>query len=150
VDTEQKIRIIDARSTGGKMPFKQQKKAAGYVPVEHAGLLRLKLREAGYEEHTGPSVSRHGEVGTFRKTYRSGGGLRQNHVQVVGRGRKLAMYAHTEPHTDRPIDHAFSALFDAASFSGGSRMLRNDLEASGYELRSFAEAKPSPRRTRRR
>lgn len=131
------------------MPFKQQKKAAGYVPAEHAGLLRLKLRDAGYEEHTGPSVERDGEIATFRKTYRSGQALKQNHVQVVGRGKKLAMYAHTEPHTDRFIDHAFSALFDEASFSGGSRMLRNDLTASGYKLRSFAEAKPSPRRARR-
>jgi hypothetical protein len=132
------------------MPFKQQKKAAGYVPVEHAGLLGVKLRDAGYEEHTGPSVSRDGELGTYRKTYRSGGALRQNHVQVVKRGSKLAMYAHTEPHTERPIDHAFSALFDAASFSGGSRMLRNDLAASGYKLRSFVEATPSPRQARRR
>jgi hypothetical protein len=132
------------------MPFKQQKKAAGYVPIEHVGLLGVKLRDAGYEEHTGPSVSRDGEVGTFRKTYRSGGALRQNHVQVVARGRKLAMYAHTEPHTDRLVDHALSAVFDAASFSGGSRMLRNDLAAFGYELRSFAEAKPSPLRGRRR
>lgn len=97
------------------MPFKQQKKAAGYVPVEHVGLLRLKLRKAGYEEHTGPAVSREGEVATFRKTYRSGQQLKQNHVQVVGRGAKLAMYAHTEPHTDRLIDHAFSALFDEAT-----------------------------------
>jgi hypothetical protein len=132
------------------MPFKQQKKAAGYLPVDHEGLLAVKLRDAGYEEHTGPSVSRDGEVGTYRKTYRSGGALRQNHVQVVRRGKKLAMYAHTEPHTDRPIDHAVSALFDEASFSGGSRMLRNDLAASGYKLRSFAEAKPSMRRGRRR
>jgi hypothetical protein len=132
------------------MPFKQQKKAAGYVPVEHVGLLGVKLRDAGYEEHTGPSVSRDGEVATFRKSYRSGGALRQNHVQVVQRGSKFAMYAHTEPHTDRLLDHAVSAIFDDASFSGGSRMLRNDLTASGYTLRSFAEAKPSPRRARRK
>jgi len=60
------------------------------------------------------------------------------------------MYAHTEPHTDRFVDHAASAIFDDASFSGGSKMLRNDLADSGYELRPFAEAKPSPRRVRRR
>jgi hypothetical protein len=130
------------------MPFKQQKKATGYAPIEHAGLLELKLRDAGYEVHTGPSVTRDREVATYRKTYRSGGTLRQNHVQVVRRGSKLAMYAHTEPHTDRFVDHAVSALFDEASFSGGSRMLRSDLAISGYELRSFAEAKPSPRRGR--
>jgi hypothetical protein len=130
------------------MPFKQQKKAAGYAPVEHAGLVELKLRDAGYEVHTGPSVTRDREVATYRKTYRSGGALRQNHVQVVQRGSKLAMYAHTEPHTDRLLDHAVSAVFDDASFSGGSKMLRNDLAASGYELRPFAEAKPSPGRGR--
>jgi hypothetical protein len=132
------------------MPFKQQKTAAGYLPVEHAGLLRLKLRDAGYEEHKGPSVTRDGEIATFRKAYRSGQALRQNHVQIVARGKKLAVYAHTEPHTDRLIDHALSAIFDAASFSGGSRMLRNDLVASGYELRPFVEAKASPRRGHRR
>ena len=132
------------------MPFKQQKKAAGYAPVEHAGLVELKLRDAGYEVHTGPSVTRDREVATYRKTYRSGGALRQNHVQVVERGSKLAMYAHTEPHTDRFVDHAVSALLDEASFSGGSRMLRNDLATSGYELRSFTEAKPSRRGARRK
>jgi hypothetical protein len=132
------------------MPFKQQKKAAGYFPVEHQGLLRLKLRHAGYEEHPGPFVSRDGEVGTFRKTYRSGGMLRQNHVQVVTRGTKLAVYAHTEPHTERWVDHALSAISDGHSFSGGSRMVRHDLAASGYELRSFSDAKPAARRARRR
>lgn len=76
--------------------------------------------------------------------------LRQNHVQVVERGKQLAVYAHTEPHTDRLVAHALSAIFDAASFSGGSRMVRNDLVASGYELRSFGEAKPSSRRARRK
>ena len=72
------------------MPFKQQKSPAGYASVERAGLVRLKLRQAGYEEHPGPFVERDNEIATFRKTYRSAEGLRQNHVQIVARGRRVA------------------------------------------------------------
>lgn len=67
--------------------------------------------------------------------------MRQNHVQVVERKGVFAVFAHTEPHTVHFIAHAISALDDRASFSGGSKMLRNDLAEVGYELMSYAEAR---------
>lgn len=128
--------------------FKQQRQAAGYVNEEQLGLLKLKLRQAGYEDHDGLRVSRSGEVATFRRTFRAASGVRQNHVQVVDRGGVFAVYAHTEPHTARLIAHAVSALGDGASFSGGSKMLRNDLVDAGYQLLSHAEARAKARRKR--
>lgn len=125
--------------------FKQQIKAVGYVSARQLGLLKLKLAHAGYEPHTGLRVSRDGEVATFRRTFRGANGLRQNHVQVVDRGDTFAVYAHTEPHTARLIAHTVSALGDGASFSGGSKMLRGDLAAVGYELESHAAARAKRR-----
>jgi hypothetical protein len=43
---------------------KQPKTDVGYLPVEHAGMLRLKLRDARYGEHTGPSVTRDRQAGS--------------------------------------------------------------------------------------
>lgn len=126
--------------------FKQQQRPAGYVNDEQFGQLKLKLRQAGYEDHDGLRVSRSGEVAAFRRTFHAVGGVRQNHVQIVDRGVIFAIYAHTEPHTARLIAHAISALGDGASFSGGSKMLRNDLADAGYRLLSHAEARASARR----
>jgi hypothetical protein len=131
------------------MPFKEQKRAVGYVPVYKAGLLRTKLRDAGYKRHGGPAFKRVGEVATFRKAFTSEDGLRQNHVQIVIRGSTAAVYAHTEPHTDRLIAHGVSAMLSGASFSGGSRMLRSDLAAVGYDLSSFSQARNQAKRPRR-
>lgn len=128
--------------------FKQQSKAAGYIPRQQLGLLKLKLQQAGYEDHDGPKYRRDGELLAFRATFDGSDGLRQNHVQVVDRGEVLAVYAHTEPHTERFIEHAISALHDKASFSGGSKMLRNDLKAVGLNLRTHAEAHLDSRRRR--
>ncbi|MCW5807584.1 MAG: hypothetical protein KIT31_34835, partial [Deltaproteobacteria bacterium] len=96
---------------------------------------KLKLQQAGYGEHDGPKVRRDGEVLTARAVFDGRDGLRQNHVQVVARGTVFAVYAHTEPHTVRLFDHAISALNDDASFAGGSKMLRHDLEAVGVQAR---------------
>ena len=126
--------------------FKQQRKAVGYVPGHQLGLLKVKLRDAGYEVHDGPKFQRDGEVAAFRATFQGRDGRRQNHVQVVERGSVLALYAHTEPHTDRFIDHALSALGDEANFPGGSKMLKNDLQAAGFRLKSFSAAQESVRR----
>jgi len=125
------------------MPFKQQKTAAGYVPHQQLGLLVLKLRQARYETHDGPAVTRAGEIVTLRKTF--DGGRRQNHVQLVRRGDTIAVYAHTEPHTDDFIGHAISALWNGASFAGGTRMLLNDLARVGFSLSRHAEARGSAR-----
>ncbi len=127
------------------MPFKQQRTAVGYVPSQQLGLLKVKLRQAGYDGHDGPSVAREGEVATMRKVFRSPQGMRQNHVQLVDRGKTIAVYAHTEPHTDRFLAHAASAIFDEASFSGGSRMLNNDLSDVGFSLLDFPKARRSAR-----
>jgi hypothetical protein len=120
--------------------FKQQRKAAGYVPYHQLGLLKLKLSQAGYENHDGPKVRRDGEVLAARATFDGRDGVRQNHVQVVDRGTVFAVYAHTEPHTARLLDHAISALNDGASFAGGSKMLRNDLAAVGFSLMTYGDA----------
>lgn len=120
--------------------FKQQRKAAGYIPRHQLGLLKFKLTEAGYQTHDGLRVRRDGEVFAARAVFEGRDGVRQNHVQVVERGNVYAVYAHTEPHTARLFDHSISALMDQASFSGGSRMLRNDLHAVGFRLLSHAEA----------
>jgi hypothetical protein len=126
--------------------FKEQRKAAGYFPHHQLGLFKLKLTHAGYESHDGPKVRRNGEVLTARATFQGRGGLRQNHVQVVDRGTVFAVYAHTEPHTDRLLAHAISALNDEASFSAGSKMLRNDLDSVGFRLASFSDACEAARR----
>jgi hypothetical protein len=120
--------------------FKQQSKAAGYLPYQAFNTLAVALRRAGYEGHTGPKVQRDREVAAFRKTFESARGLRQNHVQIAENNNTLAIYAHTEPHTDELVDHAISAIFDGASFQGGSKMLKNDLAAEGVELMSHAAA----------
>lgn len=125
------------------MPFKEQMRAVGYVPHQRLGLLIVKLGQVGYEKHDGPRTTRDREVATLRKGFPGSDGWRQNHVQVVQRGRTCAVYAHTEPHTGRFLDHAASALLDEASFSGGSRMLRNDLASIGFRLMSFEEAQDS-------
>ena len=118
--------------------FKQQRKPAGYFPRQQLGLFKLKMREVGYQDHDGMRVRRDGEVLALRATFDGRDGLRQNHIQVVDRGDVLAVYAHTEPHTDRLIDHAISAVNDDASFSGGSKMLRNALGAAGFSLKRTA------------
>lgn len=128
--------------------LKQQRKAAGYVPGSQLGLLKVKLEQAGYEVHDGPRYRRNGEVLTLRAAFEGRDGLRQNHVQVVDRHGVYAVYAHTEPHTQRFIAHALSAANDEASFSGGSRMLRNDLESVGFRLRTHAEARAGSNRRR--
>lgn len=121
--------------------LKQQRKATLYVPRQQLGLFRLKLQQAGYEGHDGPKSRRGGEVLALRAAFVGQDGLRQNHVQVVDRGDVLAVYAHTEPHTARLFDHALSAVTDRASFSGGSRMLRNDLRAVGFSAKTYAQAR---------
>lgn len=128
--------------------FKQQRQAVGYVPKHQLGLLKLKLAQAGYEPHSGPRASRAREVATYRVAFNGADGLRQNHVQVVDRGKVLAVYAHTEPHTKRFVAHALVALGDEASFAGGSRMLRNNLNAIGYCLASYADALDAHRQRR--
>jgi len=120
--------------------FKQQRKATGYIPHHQLDRFSRKLEQAGYENHDGPRVRRDGEVLAARAAFDGRDGLRQNHVQVVDRGTVFAVYAHTEPHTVRLIDHAISALNDEASFAGGSRMLRNDLAAVGFRLMTYSEA----------
>ncbi len=126
--------------------FKEQGKAVGYIPRHQFGLLKLKLEQAGYEYHDGPRTSRDNEVATFRNAFDSASGLRQNHVQIVDRGSVFAIYAHTEPHTERWWAHTVSAIGDGASFSGGSRMLGNDLASGGYYLMSYADAIEASRR----
>jgi hypothetical protein len=66
--------------------FKQQRKAAGYFPRHLLGLFKLKLAQAGYEDHVGPRTRRDGEVLTFRAVFAGRDGLRQNHVQIVDLG----------------------------------------------------------------
>ena len=126
--------------------FKQQHQAVGSVPDHQFGLLKLKLAAAGYEEHDGPRMSREGEVATYRLAFNGADGLRQNHVQIVKRGSVLAIYAHTEPHTQRLVAHAISAVGNGASFSGGSRMLTNALSSVGYRLVPYADAIASAKR----
>ncbi len=130
------------------MPFAQQKKAVGYLPRKQLGLLTVKLRQAGYEIHDGPAVERDGEVAALRKVFQSRDGLRQNHVQVVARANVIAVYAHTEPHTARFLAHAVSAIFDEASFAGGSKMLGNDLAGVGFELMTHSDAVAAAARSR--
>lgn len=126
--------------------FKEQRKAAGYFPRHLFRLFELKVAQAGYEEHHGPRTNRDGEVLAVRAVFNGRDGLRQNHVQVVDRGNVFAVYAHTEPHTDRLIAHAISAINDDASFAGGSKMLRNDLAAVGFRLTTYSIACDAARR----
>jgi hypothetical protein len=98
--------------------FKQQRKAAGYIPCQQLGLFKLKMQAAGYEAYEGMKVRRDREVLALRATFEGRGGLRQNHVQVVDRGDVLAVYAHTEPHTLRLLDHAMSAIADEVRMAG--------------------------------
>lgn len=129
--------------------FKQQKKAAGYIPRQQLNLVRVALRRLDYEEHPGPAVTRDGEVITLRRSFSTPKGWRQNHVQIVERGNSLAVYAHTEPHTDAFVDHAISAVFDGASFAGGSKMVRADLAKVGIPLSGRSDAAASGRRAKR-
>lgn len=128
--------------------FKQQRKAVGYLSEKGFRLFSLKLQKVGYERHEGLRVSREGEVAAFRRAFLGADGLRQNHVQIVEREGVFAVYAHTEPHTVRLLDHTISALDDRASFSGGSKMLRNDLEVVGCELLTYAEVLAENRRNK--
>ena len=122
--------------------FRQQHKAAGYFPRHLFTLFKLKLAQAGYEDHYGPKVRRDGEVLAVRAVFDGRDGVRQNHVQVVVRRTVFAVYAHTA----RLLDHAISALNNDASFAGGSRMLRNDLATVGFRLMTYSNACESTRR----
>ena len=80
-------------------------------------LVRLEL-------HDGPRTTRDGEVQAWVGSIRGG---RQIHVQEVRRrDGSIAVFAHTEPE-GYGLDHLVAAVLDRASFSGGAKVLLNDL-----------------------
>jgi hypothetical protein len=119
--------------------FKQGRSPAVVVPPRAFEALIRALIKSGYEKN-GQSLKRKNEAVSLKKSFHVGRGSaresRQNHIQVVIRGGMVCVYAHTEPDTDRTIMHTLAGLFDLASFSAGSRMLKRDLERSGFLLTS--------------
>jgi hypothetical protein len=112
------------------MPFKQGVHPCLVLDWSQAETLHRDLRSTGY----GPNpwgVPRHGEVQAWVKPIGRG---RQVHVQEELRGTELRVFAHTEPEMVRFLKHATSAWFDEASYSGGARVLLNDLRFCGWRV----------------
>lgn len=113
------------------MPFKQGKRPTVTIDAEEHRAFRKDLERAGYRPHAKPRVARDGEIGAWVVPIAGG---RQVHVQEVRRGDgDVDVYAHTEPAGVGP-KHAVSAVADRASFSGGARVLREDLRRAGWEF----------------
>jgi hypothetical protein len=112
------------------MPFKQGVEPCVVVDRRHLRKFRGVLLSSDYKPHTGLKYRRDGEVQAWIRPIGRG---RQVHVQEVrGRGGEIEVYAHTEPAT--AVEHAFSAILDGASFSGGAKALLNDLRDKGCDL----------------
>lgn len=85
----------------------------------------------GYRLHGGPRTTRDGEIQAWVAPIGRG---RQVHVQEVRqRDGTIAVYAHTEPE-GCGLNHLISAVLDQASFSGGARVLLNDLRSRGWDV----------------
>lgn len=111
------------------MAFKQGKKPAVRVHRTELRRFRGALFKAGYQPHTGMRTQRNGEIQAWVKSIGRG---RQVHVQeVLTRGEIVRVFAHTEPEGET-LEHLAAALLDAVSYSGGSRVLRNDLRDVGW------------------
>lgn len=113
------------------MAFKQGKKPAVRVAKRDHKKLRGALLSAGYEFHTGLRTERDDEIQAWVKLIGNG---RQVHVQETrGRGNTIKLHAHTEPEGET-LEHLWAALTDQVSFQGGSRVLKNDLRAQGWDV----------------
>lgn len=85
----------------------------------------------GYRFHGGPRTTRDREVQPWVAPIGRG---RQVHVQDARRrDGKIAVYAHTEPE-GHGLDHLITGVLDGASFSGGARVLLNDLRSRGWDV----------------
>ena len=113
------------------MPFKQGIKPCLVVPKRLHRRFRGDLLAQGYEFHTGPRTTRDGEIQAWVASINGG---RQVHVQEVRLDDgDIAVFAHTEPE-GCGLDHLIAAVLDEASFSGGARVLRNDLRSRGWHI----------------
>lgn len=113
------------------MPFKQGRRAAINVPKKGRSKFRGDLFATGYKAHTGARTRRDGEIQAWVKPIGRG---RQVHVQeeLLDDG-SIDVFAHTEPEGEG-LDHLVSAVFDQASFSGGAKVLLNDLRTRGRKV----------------
>ena len=113
------------------MPFKQGRSPCLVVSRSDHKTFRGDLFAAGYKPHTGPRTKRKGEIQAWVAPLPRG---RQVHVQEVRRrDGDIAVYAHSEPE-GYGLAHAFAALFDRASFSGGARALKEDLRRRNWDV----------------
>ena len=118
-------------SSGIEMPFKQGVHACLVVPKHRHRKFRGDLLALGYTFHAGPRTTREGEIQAWVAGIGRG---RQVHVQEVRlEDGDVAVFAHTEPQ-GYGLDHLISAVLDEASFSGGAKVLKNDLRSRGWDV----------------
>jgi hypothetical protein len=113
------------------MAFKQGRRPCLVLEKKEHRSFRGALFSLGYQLHDGPRTTRDGEVQAWVGSIRGG---RQVHVQEVRRrDGTIAVFAHTEPE-GHGLDHLVAAILDRASFSGGAKVLLNDLRAHGWDI----------------
>jgi hypothetical protein len=114
-----------------EVPFKQGVQPCLVVPKRLHKQFRGDLLALGYQLHTGPRTTRDGEVQAWVAGIDRG---RQVHIQEVRLDNgDIAVFAHTEPE-GYGLDHLISAMLDGASFSGGAKVLKNDLRCRGWDV----------------
>lgn len=113
------------------MAFKQGRRPCLVLERNEHREFRGDLFALGYRLHDGARTTRRGEIQAWVGAVRGG---RQVHVQEVRRhDGRVAVFAHTEPE-GYGLDHLVAAILDRASFSGGAKVLLNDLRARGWDV----------------
>ena len=113
------------------MPFKQGVQPCVVVPKRRHREFRGILLTLGYTFHTGPRTTRDGEIQAWVAGIGWG---RQVHLQEIRLDNgDVAVFAHTEPE-GYGLDHLISAVLDQVSFSGGAKVLKNDLRSCGWDV----------------
>ncbi len=112
------------------MPFKQGVRPALIVSKPRRSPFRGALLATGYRPHTGMRTKRDVEIQAWVKPIGRG---RQVHVQEeLYEDGSIGVFAHTEPE-GQGLDHLIAAVLDQASFSGGAKVLLNDLRVHGWK-----------------
>jgi len=92
--------------------------------------VRRRLEVAGYRPRIVPGFKKEGEKEPYVRD-RPDLGNRWIHVQVVRNGKRIEIYAHTEPSAEKdPLAHAAGVVTGDANYGAGARILRGDLRAA--------------------
>jgi len=120
----------------GKSMVAEGRTPAVTVSSKEYPKVRKELEVAGYRQRVIPGFTKEGEVETYVRE-RPDLGNRWNHVQVVARGGRREIYAHTEASAESaPVAHATGVVTGDANYGAGSRMLKGDLRAARKLMKS--------------